>query len=118
DYIRANEWYRRGAEKGYASAQLNLGMLYADGRGVERDYKRAVDWFRMAADQGNATAQYNLGYAYESGYGVRADEAEARQWYLRAARQGHAGANDRLTSLRMHGGVVDVLQRAIARIWH
>jgi len=30
---KAVEWYRRAAEQGRAEAQLNLGNMYADGRG-------------------------------------------------------------------------------------
>ena len=29
------------AEQGYAPAQYNLGLMYANGNGVEQDYKRA-----------------------------------------------------------------------------
>jgi len=39
------------ANQGNAEAQLELGLMYADGQGVPRDYKEAVKWFRLAADQ-------------------------------------------------------------------
>ena len=54
-------WYRRAAEQGNASGQVNLGLRYSTGRGVARDDAEAVRWYRRAAEQGNASGQYNLG---------------------------------------------------------
>ena len=53
-------WYRKAAEQGYADAQYNLGILYANGQGVTQDYAEAARWYRKAADQGDAIAQINL----------------------------------------------------------
>ncbi|MSR43556.1 MAG: hypothetical protein EXS19_05920, partial [Pedosphaera sp.] len=39
-------------EKGDASAQYNLGVMYANGLGVPKDEVEAVKWYRKAADQG------------------------------------------------------------------
>ena len=58
------------ANQGNASAQYNLGVMYANGHGVPQDHKTAVKWYTLAANQGDAHAQYNLGLAYETGRGV------------------------------------------------
>ena len=55
------------AEQGDATAQCNLGYMYANGRGVAKDYYEAVKWYRLSAEQGNAQAQSNLGYMYSNG---------------------------------------------------
>ena len=70
---------RLRAEQGDASAQYNLGVRYAFGRGVPQDEAEAVRWYRLSADQGNASAQYNLGVSYSNGEGVLKDEAELLQ---------------------------------------
>ena len=57
-------WYRLAAEQGDASAQYNLGVMYAKGRGVLKDEAEAVRWYRLAAEQGDAYAQNNLGVMY------------------------------------------------------
>lgn len=87
----------RGLEKkafaGKASAQHDLGALYASSRqGVGKDYERALFWFGRAAAQGQANAQYNLGVMHQQGLGVKADPAAAVKWYQKAAAQGHAEA--------------------------
>ena len=74
------------AEKGDASAQYNLGLMYANGEGVEKDYAEAVKWYRKAAEQGNAIAQSNLGWMYQYAKGVEKDFVEAYAWYNIAAK--------------------------------
>ena len=80
------------AEQGNAEAQSALGILFANGEGVQRDDLRAVQWFRKAAEQGNAMAQSNLGFMYNRGRGVPQDYAQAVVWWRKAAEQGHADA--------------------------
>ena len=48
-------------ERGSASAQNRLGVMYPDGVGVARDDEASTAWFRMAAaEQGYALAQTEL----------------------------------------------------------
>ena len=68
---------RARAEAGDASAQYNLGVMYATGRDVPQDDAEAVAWYRRAAEQGHTEAQYNLGRMYAAGRGVQEDDAEA-----------------------------------------
>ncbi|MEE8544981.1 MAG: tetratricopeptide repeat protein, partial [Alphaproteobacteria bacterium] len=70
DYATALREYRLAAEQGDASAQNNLGVMYAMGRGVPQDSALAAQWYRRAAEQGDARAQYNLGFMYADGRGV------------------------------------------------
>jgi TPR repeat protein len=84
DYQRAFREWRAAAEAGQAEAQFDLGVLYAQGRGVQRDLTEAARWYRKAADQGNATAQFALGQMYSRGWGVPRDEADALRWFQMA----------------------------------
>jgi TPR repeat protein len=84
------------AEKGNASAQFNLALLYYIGEGVPKNDVEAVKWYRHAADQGYSRAQNDLGFMYAYGVGVPKNDAEAVKWYRRAADQGNADAQDKL----------------------
>ena len=84
------EQLRLEAEQGDAGVQYNLGVMYANGRGVPQDHQEAVKWYRLAAEQGNADAQNSLGLRYFIGSGVPQDHQEAVKWYRLAAEQGHA----------------------------
>ena len=96
DSAEALTWYRKSAEQGNASAQFNLGQMYANGDGVLKDSAEAAKWYRKSADQGNSKAQYNLGVIYANGNGVLKDSAEAAKWYRKSAEQGTADAQVRL----------------------
>ena len=37
DYAQAALWYRKAAEQGHTLAQLNLGVMYAEGQGMLSD---------------------------------------------------------------------------------
>ena len=76
------------AEKGDAEAQVNLGLMYANGSGVVKDEAEAVKWYRKAADQGDEDAQFNLGVMYANGSGVKKNELEAYKWWLLVGAQG------------------------------
>lgn len=80
------------ADQGDANAQINLGALYDNGKGVPEDAAAAVKWYRLAALQGNRQAQYYLGLMYAAGRGVPLDVSSAAKWYFKAAQQGLAGA--------------------------
>jgi TPR repeat protein len=45
----AFDWYKRAASQGAPVAQLNLGILYADGRGVAADPVLAHMWLNLGA---------------------------------------------------------------------
>ena len=94
------------AEKGDASAQFDLGVMYANGDGIAKDKTEAVKWYRKAADQGHPTAQSNLGVMYDKGNGVAKDEAEAAKWYRKAADQGDVKAQNNLGGMYANGNGV------------
>jgi TPR repeat protein len=86
DYATAlGEWLPL-AQRGDASAQYNLGVMHAEGRGVPRDDAAAVRWYRKAADQGDVDAQRSLGLMYATGRGVPRDDVEAWRWLRKANR--------------------------------
>ena len=94
--FEAVRWYRLAAEQGDATAQYNLGLMYATGEGVPEDHAEAAKWFRLAAEQGDAAHQRRLGFVYATGEGVPEDHAEAAKWYRLAAEQGDAAHQRRL----------------------
>ena len=51
-YERAAEYFKVAARQGQASAQFNLGVLYANGQGVEQFFETASEWWIKSAEQG------------------------------------------------------------------
>lgn len=93
---KAVEWFRKAVAGGSRDAQVNLGTMYLEGRGVDADINRGVELIRSAADNGYVRAQYRLGQLYEQGMGVPQDEAQALEWYRKAGQSGDAAAQLRL----------------------
>jgi TPR repeat protein len=53
------KWYRLAAEQGYADAQFNLGVMYANGEGVIQNNVSAHMLFNLAGAQGDEEGRKN-----------------------------------------------------------
>jgi len=92
DFAQAAALWRPLAEQGHANAQINLGVLYEHGYGVDQDLHSAAAWYRAAAAQGSAIGQYNLGlFLAEHGSSVPGEQ-DPLYWLGKAADQGFADA--------------------------
>ncbi len=85
DYASTLREWKPLAEQGNASAQYNIGFMYANRQGVRRDYGEAAKWYRRAAERGHADAQLLLGLLYRKGRGVPLNYVQAHMWYSLAA---------------------------------
>ena len=105
DYKTAYKLLLPFAEQGYpyADAQLFLGILYNNGKGVLQDYKEAEKWFRLAAEQGNRQAYLFLGEMYEDGRGVPQSYKEAVRLYRLSAEKGYASAQNFMSRMYFLG---------------
>ncbi len=100
EYETALEKWLALAQQGHAEAQFNLGVMYENGLGVQKDHAQASKWFKKAAEQGLKEAQNNLGKNYAQGRGLEQDYIRAYKWLSLAAEQGlkeAAGNLDRIT---------------------
>lgn len=74
------------AKSGQAQAQLELGRLHAEGRGVPYDMEEALAWFEKAADLDLPEAVLEVALANEYGLGTDRDYEAAFAAYMQAAR--------------------------------
>jgi len=94
---------RKSAEQGNALAQNNLGVMYAEGKGVSKDDAEAVKWFRKSAGQGNSAGQSNLGEMYCDGRGVSKNYEEAVRLFRKSAEQWDAAGEGNLGFMYLRG---------------
>jgi len=94
------------ADKGDADAQVQLGLRYLQGNGVEKNPAEAVKWYQKAAQQTNHVALFSLARMYENGQGVARDRAEALKYYRRAADEGYEVAQRILSGMYARGHLV------------
>ncbi len=106
NYAAALAAWQPLAKHGDAQAQHKMGLIYGNGKGVDKDYKEALKWFRAAAEQGNPDAQANLGVAYSKGLGVAENAKEAAKWFALSAEQEHTKAQVALGAMYESGSGV------------
>ena len=83
-------------------ANYDLGLLYLNGYGVDKDPAQAAEWLEKAASLKVVDAQYAIARLYRFGTGVPQDLAKARSWYMQAAAAGHS-RDEELDLLCTHG---------------
>lgn len=92
DPALAERWLRAAAERGVASAQFNLALMYLSGDGVPRNSAAAAHWCRLAAEQGIPEAQDRYAILCYEGDGVTRDAVESLTWFKVAILSGSTDA--------------------------
>jgi localization factor PodJL len=95
---------RAAALKGDATAAYEVGVRFAEGKGVATNFDEAAKWYDRAAQAGVVPAIFRLGTFYEKGLSVTKDVDIARRYYLQAAERGNAKAMHNLAVLDADGG--------------
>lgn len=107
DFKNAIHYYLKAAKLGDTRAQFNLGWMFANGKGVDKDYTKAFEWYSKAADNNDVDAQYNLGKMYYNGEGGSVDYEAAVEWYSKASIKGNTKAKNALAEMYEKGIGVD-----------
>ena len=95
---------RTAALKGDPSAAYEIGVRFAEGKGVAPNLDEAAKWYDRAAQAGVVPAIFRLGTLYEKGLSVKKDIDIARRYYMQAAERGNAKAMHNLAVLDADGG--------------
>jgi localization factor PodJL len=95
---------RTAALKGDPTAAYELGVRFAEGKGVAPNFDEAAKWYDRAAQAGVVPAIFRLGTLYEKGLSVKKDVDIARRYYVQAAERGNAKAMHNLAVLDADGG--------------
>ena len=99
DYKKAFPWLKKAAEKGEELLSMYLlGLMYANGEGVQVDYNKAIYWLKQAANNKNSftdDSQYMLGIVYLR----KMDSQKGWYWIKKAAENGNKNAKETLKLL-------------------
>jgi localization factor PodJL len=95
---------RAAALRGDPTAAYEIGVRFAEGKGVASSFEDAAKWYDRAAQAGVVPAVFRLGTLYEKGLGVKKDADIARRYYVQAAERGNAKAMHNLAVLDADGG--------------
>ncbi|MEN3950976.1 tetratricopeptide repeat protein [Iodidimonas sp. SYSU 1G8] len=109
--------FRTLAAAGDPVAQVELGNMYTEGRGVKADPAHALSLYRRAAMSGEAAALNAIAVAYDYGAGVPADRREAIRWYGLAIAAGSPAAMNNIGLFYYHGIEVPVDYAKARELW-
>ncbi|MFK7901579.1 MAG: tetratricopeptide repeat protein [Nitratireductor sp.] len=84
----AQEWMLKAARAGIDTAQVELSIWLANGKGGIKTPKVAFQWMQRAAMGGNVIAQSRLAKMYLEPFGVEQNIVEGAKWHIIARRAG------------------------------
>ncbi len=90
---------KQAVQNGEPEALFEIGRLYTNGIGTEKDLLKASEWYERAANMGFAPAQYIIGNFNEKGLGIDKNPQAAAEWYKQAAKGGNIIAMHNLAVL-------------------
>ena len=80
---------KKACDGGNMLGCTNLGVMYTNGNGVEKDFSKAVQLFKKACDGGVMLGCNYLGAMYADGNGVEKNEQKAVELYKKACDGGN-----------------------------
>lgn len=81
DTLKAVSWYKLAAKNKEPEAISELGRLYINGRGIEKDIKQGFMLLNESDASGWPNSKLYLGYCYLYGIGTNRDTKQARQYF-------------------------------------
>ncbi|KAI8886566.1 HCP-like protein [Backusella circina FSU 941] len=112
DYKSAESWYSTGANNDDSRAQYRLGLMYEEGKGVEKNLEKALSYYLQAHKNGNSNATYSLAQIYLNGNGVNQDLTKAFFLFTEASEMGHIQAHKalKLSNSSLHNNSLKMLE--------
>ena len=94
DYAQALSYLNKAVELGSEDAFFNLGFMYEQGHGTEKDFAKAEAYYLKAVNKkGNNSARYRLGVMYYEGRdGVKKNKKKGELLLKEAANNGNEDA--------------------------
>ena len=107
DYKTALYYLSLFAANGDTKANYNLGIMYREGLGVEKDDVQSLIHFIEAAENGHMLGNYAVGLAFLTGKGSDIDAEAAIHYLSEAALLGHAISPVEIGGLYFRGRLVE-----------
>ncbi len=100
DFSKARKYFERACGLNNGRGCNNLGVLYRDGQGVEKNLTKAAQFYSKACDLNNGSGCNNLGDLYQNGEGIEKNLTKAAQFYSKACKLGFQKTCEILKELR------------------
>lgn len=84
DYVNAAKFYEKCCDCNQYDACQKLGILYGDGKGVEKNSKKGFELIKKSCDGGSVRGCTSLAYQYHLGGNVKQDHKKALELFKKA----------------------------------
>ena len=119
DDRRALALYQQLAAGGHAKAMSEIGQMYLEGRGVNKDYAKAKEWYEKAIAAGDPEGYWWLARLYKQGRpGLERNYATAKRYYEQAVAAGDSDGYWLIGQLYEQGGPGLEQDYAAAKRWY
>ena len=89
EFDEAAKQWQNSCDGGDIDSCSNLGLLYENGQGVEKDYYKAAQLWQKGCGDKFSMSCYNLGTLYNKGQGVKQDYSKSVELYKKACNGGY-----------------------------
>ncbi|GAA9634557.1 hypothetical protein HpHA98_01140 [Helicobacter pylori] len=100
DFSKARKYFEKACDLNDSSGCKNLGVLYENGQGVEKDLIKVAYLYSRACELNNGWGCSFLGVLYYNGDGVKQDSKKAAALFEKACKLGYKKACEMLKELR------------------
>ncbi len=83
DYVKARQYYEKGATLGNRASIYNLALTYHEGDGVPANYAKAIELYNQIIDT-DSDAVFNMGDMHFRGLGVPVDALKAVSLWVKS----------------------------------
>ncbi len=101
EYKKAVKYYEIASEQNHAYSQLNLGIMYKTGRGVEKDLNKAEELYKQAYANGDLYGMRNLAILYKEEKQYQKAEDAFRQIIFAETGKGNSYAFKQFSCLEL-----------------
>ncbi|MCI7549280.1 MAG: sel1 repeat family protein, partial [Campylobacter sp.] len=107
EYDKAAELLKKACDGGNMRGCYNLGVMYSNGNGVEKNKQKAAELYKKVCDGGDMDGCYNLGTIYANGNGVEKNKQKAAELYKKVCDGGDMDGCYNLGTIYANGNGVE-----------
>jgi len=104
------------AKKGDAEAQGEVGYMYFNGNGVDKNLIKAHKWFKKSANKGYPKAQFYMWALGKTGISGEEGKEKANEWLIKSAENDFPKAQLTLASFYFEGRYFEK-NKSKAKMW-
>ncbi len=84
NYQKARGIFTKACQNSNPDGCINLGLMYKDGAGVEKDYLKAVSLWEKSCEMNSADGCIRAAFMYDKSRDIKTDKVKAKKLFKKA----------------------------------